>query len=168
MKRTFVSLEDHEALHVAIRIEERNARLYEDFARRLEAAGGAETHEVVATLAEMAAQERAHAHLLEERYRQRFGDRPCALTASDILDVIEVPQLDDPEIFIPGRASREKILEAALATERHARHYYTELAALTLEAPTRGLYQELAGFERDHEEYLEKKLAELRLFAPGK
>jgi rubrerythrin len=167
MARTFASLDEDEALQVAIRIEERNARLYEDLARRLEARSDAAGGEVVATLREMAEQERAHAERLEERYRQRFGDLPATLTATDILEVIEVPALNEPELSVPGRASRETILEAALAAERHAREYYTELARLTLEAPTRGLYQELASFEREHEEFLEKSLAEWKLAARG-
>ena len=161
MKRNFADLEEHEALHVAIFIEERNARIYENFAQMFEEFRDAESANVAATFREMAEEERRHGTLLQERYFQRFGTKPCNLTDAHVADFIEVPQLEDGEMFILGGGlTRRKALEIALAAEQHARHYYTELAAVTVDAPLRGLYQHLASFERDHVEFLEEKLAQ--------
>lgn len=161
MKRHFADLEPFEAMHVAIFIEERNARIYENFAQMFEEFNDAETAEVAAVFREMAGTEREHGTKLQELYWTYFRNQPCALTDVDVADVIEVPQLQDGEQFICGGMTLRQALEVALAAERQARHYYNELAALTLEAPLRGLYQELANLERDHEEFLEHKLATL-------
>lgn len=167
MKRDFASLEEHEALHVAVFIEERNARIYENFAQMFEEFNDEESRNIAATFREMAAEERRHAQTLQARYVQQFGTLTCALTDADINDVIEVPELVDGEMFVTGRIPRRRALEVALAAEQHARNYYTQLAALTLDAPLRGLYQELANFERDHVEFLERKLARAKLATPG-
>lgn len=162
MKRKFSTLEPFEAMHVAIFIEERNARIYQNFAQMFVEFNDAESHEIAASFQEMASEERHHGTQLQELYLKNFGNRPCALTDTDIADVIEVPQLQDGEQFIYGGSNARQALEVALAAERQARTYYTELAALTMEAPLRGFYQELASLERDHEEFLERKLATLQ------
>lgn len=167
MKRTFASLDDFEALHVAIFIEERNTRIYENFAHMFAEFNDAESQIITSTFREMAGQEHEHSSRLQELYRERFGSRPCILTDADVEDVIEVPQLQDGEQFIYGGIDRRQALEVALAAERQARHFYTELALLTMDAPMRGLYQELANLERDHEEFLEHKLAEMKPSARG-
>lgn len=165
MKRSFASLDDFEALHVAIFIEERNAALYEEFARRFAGFDDPESPAIAATFREMAEQERSHSTRLQERYRQLFGHQGCTLTDADVADVIELPELPARDQPLPGRVTRRQALEVALAAERQARHYYAELAALTLDAPLRWLYRELANFERDHEEFLERKRATLRAHA---
>lgn len=168
MKRNFASLEEHEALHVAIFIEERNARIYENFAQMFDEFHDPESKQIAATFSEMAAEERLHGRMLQGRYVARFGNLACALTDADVVDVIEVPELGDGDMFVIGRVSRQQVLEGALAAERHAHHYYAELAALTVDAALRGLYLEMAAFERDHEKFLEDKLAQLKVAAEGK
>ncbi len=162
MKRKFADLEAHEALHVAIFIEERNARIYERFAQQFAEAGDEESQEIAATLREMGDEELGHGSRLQELYYQYFKNQPCSLTDADVEDVIEVPELQAAEAFPAGVPDRRWALEVALAAERQAKQFYTELALLTLDAPLRGLYQELARQEQDHEDFLEAKLAAMK------
>lgn len=162
MKRSFASLELFEALHVAIFIEERNARIYENFAEIFARFNDDEGQSITVTFREMAEQERSHSSQLQELYWKRFRNQPCALTDADIADVIEIPQLQDEEELTSRRLTPRQALEVGLAAERQAHHFYSELAALTMEAPLRGLYWELASLERDHEELLERKLANMK------
>jgi len=162
MKRKFADLEAYEALHVAIFIEERNARTYENFAQMISEFSDEESQAIAATFREMANEELGHGSRLQELYYRYFGTQPCSLTDADIEDVIEVPQLQEGEQFIYGGLSRRWALEVALTAERQAKQYYTEIALLTLDAPLRGLYQELARQEQDHEDFLEAKLAAMK------
>jgi len=162
MKREFASLEPFEALHVGIFIEERNARIYENFAHIFAEFRDAESEGIAAAFREMAAEERRHGSTLQQRYVERFGTRSCSLTDQDIADLVEVPELTDGEMFILGRIPPEKALEVALGAERQARRFYLRLTELTRDPLLRSLYQEFAEFERDHEEFIEQKLAERR------
>ena len=160
MKRDFVSLSPQEALHVAIFIEERNSRIYENFAQMFAEFRDAESQDIAAAFREMAAEESRHGSVLHQRYAERFGNRACALTDADIADVIEVPQLEDGEMLIIGHIPLQKALGVALVAEQQARRYYTRLSEHTQDPELRALYIEFAQFERDHEEFLEKKLAQ--------
>jgi rubrerythrin len=51
-------------------------------------------------------------------------------------------------------------LQVALSAEQNARKFYRALGEITPETKLRRLYMELAEFEADHVEYLEKKLEE--------
>lgn len=163
MKRSFASLEAYEALHVAIFIEERNARIYENFAQVFAEFNDRESQSIATVFREMAEEERRHGSQLQELYWKKFGNQPCALTDADIADVIEVPQLQDSEQFIYGGLTPRQALEVGLAAERQARRFYSDLAPLTMDAPMRGLFWELANLEREHEEFLERKLASFPL-----
>ncbi len=165
MKRLFSSLTPQEALHVAIFIEERNACIYENFAAMFAEFRDADSQAIAAAFREMAAEERQHGSLLQQRYTERYGKRACALTDADITDLIEVPQLDDGELFIIGRIRSQKALEVALAAEQQAHSYYSRLSERTEEPHLRALYTEFAQLERDHEEFIEQKLKQAQ-FAP--
>lgn len=160
MKFEFASLTPHEALHLAILIEERNARLYESFARLFDEFMDEESQKVAAAFRAMASEEHRHGKVLQERYAERYGIRLSHLTEDDLLDVIEFPQLPDDALFDPEGFDRRQALEVALAAEPHARSYYTRLSELTHDPQLRQLYSELAAFERDHEQFLEQKLAQ--------
>jgi rubrerythrin len=160
MKREFASLAPYEALHVGIFIEERNARIYENFAQIFEDFRDQESARIAAAFREMAAEERHHGSVLQQRYVERFGTRPCSLTDADIADLVEVPELTDGEMFILGRIPPEQALTVGLAAERQARRFYLRLSELTRDPLLRSLYQEFAEFERGHEEFIEQKLAE--------
>ena len=167
MKRDFASLTSQEALHVAIFIEERNAHIYENFAQMFAEFRDAESRQIAASFEEMAAEERRHSSALQERYAERYGNQACALTDQDIAEVIEVPQLDDGEMFIHGTIPRQKALEVGIAAEQGARRFYTSAVEFTTDPQLRALYTELSEFEEDHVRFFEQKLAQTRLAAGG-
>ncbi len=96
---------------------------------------------------------------------QVFETPGRTITDADITDLIEVPQLDDGELFIIGRIRSQKALEVALAAEQQAHSYYSRLSERTEEPHLRALYTEFAQLERDHEEFIEQKLKQAQ-FAP--
>ncbi len=172
MKRDFASLTAQEALHVAIFIEERNAEIYHPFAELFAGFRDDESLEIAGTFWDMAAEERRHGTDLQQRYFDRYGTRPCAITDDDVRDFIEVPQLNSGDIFAISRASggrspRELALEIAITAEQNAVRYYSRLAELTEEEELRELYREFSSFEREHTDFLEKKIAEARRAAGG-
>ena len=125
MKRDFVSLTAQEALHVAIFIEERNAEIYHQFAEMFAEFHEPESLEIASTFWDMANEERQHGTLLQKRYFDRYGTRPCAVTEEDIRDFIEVPRLENGDIFTisklkVGRSPRQMALEIALAADSNA------------------------------------------------
>jgi rubrerythrin len=167
MKREFASLSAQEALHVAIFIEERNAEIYHQFAEMFAGFRDSESLEIASTFWDMAAEERNHGTELQRRYFDRYGTRPCAITEDDIRDFIEVPRLDNGDIFAisrakGGRSPRQLALEIAIAAEQNALRYYTRLSELTEETELRQLYREFVDFESDHTDFLQKKVAEAR------
>jgi rubrerythrin len=172
MKRDFVSLSAQEALHVAIFIEERNAGIYHQFAEMFAEFHEPESLEIASTFWDMANEERQHGTLLQKRYFDRYGTRPCAVTEEDIRDFIEVPRLENGEIFTiskirVGRSPRQMALEIALAAEQGAVRYYARLAEITEDAELRELYQELTEFETSHGDWLDRKVAEARRTSGG-
>ncbi len=165
MKREFTSLSAQEALHVAIFIEERNAEIYSQFAELFAEFRDTESLEIAQVFAEMAEEERHHGTELQERYFERYGTRACAITEDDISDFIEVPRLENGDIFAIARAHAhpapaQKALEVALAAEKSALRYYSRLVEFTDDLELRALYFELSSFEGEHTSILERKLAE--------
>lgn len=172
MKRDFVSLSAQEALHVAIFIEERNAEIYHQFAEMFAEFHEPESLEIASTFWDMANEERQHGTLLQKRYFDRYGTRPCAVTEEDIRDFIEVPRLENGEIFTisklkVGRSPRQMALEVALAAEQAAVRYYARLAEITEDPELRELYREFTEFETGHSDWLDRKVAEARRTSGG-
>src|SRR5438309_167103 len=172
MKREFASLNAQEALHVAIFIEERNAEIYHQFAEMFAEFRDPESLEIAAAFWDMASEERKHGTMLQKRYFDRYGTRPCAVTEEDISDFIEVPRLENGDIFTisklkVGRSPREMALAIALAAEQNAVRYYTRLAETTEDAELRELYKEFVDFEAGHSDWLEKRLSEARRTSGG-
>lgn len=164
MKRSFLSLSPQEALHVAIFIEERNAELYHRFAEMFVEFRDIESLEIAGVFWDMAVEEHHHSTHLQTLYSDRFGTAACAVTEEDIQEIIEVPKLEDGKVLTPGTSSvppRERALEAALKAEQNARKFYGEIAEGTVDAKLNKLYKELAEFENEHVEYLERKLSEI-------
>ncbi len=164
MKREFTSLTPQEALHVAIFIEERNAEIYLQFADLFAEFKDPESLEIAQIFAEMAEEERHHGTELQARYFERYGTRACAITEDDISDFIEVPRLENGDIFAITRsrvspAPAQKALEVALAAEKSALRYYSRLVELTSDPELRAFYFELSTFEGEHTSILERKLA---------
>ena len=172
MKRDFVSLSPQEALHVAIFIEERNAEIYHQFAEMFAEFHEPESLEIASTFWDMANEERQHGTLLQKRYFERYGTRPCAVTEEDIRDFIEVPRLENGDIFTIsklkiGRSPRQMALEIALAAEQNAVRYYARLAETTTDPELRELYREFTEFETGHTDWLDRKVAEARRTSGG-
>lgn len=163
MKRSFLSLSPQEALHVAIFIEERNAELYHRFAEMFVEFRDVESLEIAGVFWDMAVEEHHHSTRLQALYTDRFGNSACAVTESDIQEMIEAPNLEDGNVLTQAASplpARERALTLALASEQNARKYYAEIAEHTPDSKLRKLYSELAEFENDHVEFLERKLSE--------
>ena len=163
MKRAFTSLNPQEALHVAIFIEERNAEIYHRFAEMFVEFRDAESLEIGSVFWDMAVEEKRHSEVLHERYRERYGNASCSLTEEDLQEWIEVPKLDDGDVFASAEttqtSARERALQVALAAEKNAHDYYERLVEQTEDGPLRRLYTELSMMEDGHVNYLQRILS---------
>ena len=165
MKKAFISLTPQEALHVAIFIEERNAEVYHRFAEMFVEFRDVQSLEIASVFWDMAAEERHHSTLLQQRYMERYGNASCALTEDDLQELIEVPRLESGNLFDeyadPAKPSaRERALQVGLEAETNARRFYSELALATADFQLRNLYRELAEYEKEHVEFLEKRITQ--------
>jgi len=163
MKREFSSLTPQEALHVAIFIEERNAELYRQFAEMFAEFKDPESLEIAQVFWEMSQEERSHGTFLQEKYFERYGTQACVVTEQEIREFIEVPRLESSDIFAVARtrsaiSPRRTALKVALEAELSAQNYYRELVLSTTDRQLKAIYQELASYETNHTELLEKKL----------
>jgi len=162
MRRTFASLNPQEALHVAIFIEERNAGIYHRFAEMFTEFRDPDSLEIASVFWDMAVEEKRHSSVLQEKYQERYGNASCALTEEDLQDMIEVPRLEDGDVFADTTAqddARARALKVALAAEQSAQNYYSRLAEQTKDTNLRRLYSELATMEDGHVAYLENVLS---------
>ncbi len=162
MKFSFSNLSAQEALHVAIFIEERNAEIYHHFAEMFASFQDSDSLEIAGVLWDMAAEERQHGTMLQERYTARYGLAACALTEANVIETIELPVLTDQDIFdssTESATSHSRALKVALQAENQARDFYAELAKTATDADLRALYVELASFEAAHVEFLERRVA---------
>ncbi len=139
------------ALLRAIWIEARNATIYDSLFDVFDG----NDDEVSAIFREMAAEERQHGAKLEAGYRERFG--PVPTLVDEPKEVIESPDLDDPESFLFDSMNVEQALSAGLRAEEEARGFYTREATLTSDPGLRALYAELAEFEESHVRVLNEK-----------
>lgn len=163
MTRTFASLNPQEALHVAIFIEERNAGIYHRFAEMFTEFRDTESLEIASVFWDMAVEEKRHSGVLQVKYQERYGNAGCAVTEEDLQEMIEVPRLDDGDVFEATETSqmsaRERALQVALAAEQSAQNYYSRLAEQTKDGPLHRLYNELSIMEDGHVGYLQNMLA---------
>ncbi len=140
----------------AIKIEARNGGVYDSLAKVFEGYDDS----VTGIFYEMAAEERDHGSQLERLYRERFGPMPSAPEAP--VEVIEAPDLDDPEALIFDSMTPVQALEIGLRAEEDARAFYGREVERTPDGAMRKLYRELAEFEETHVRLLKQKLAERR------
>lgn len=138
----------------AIQIETRNAGVYDSLSQLFQGYDDA----VTAIFLEMAAEERQHGAELEKRYRERFG--PVPAPAQEPREVIEAPDLDDPEALIFDSMTIEQALELGLRAEETAREFYRREAAHTSDPELQKVFHELGEFEETHVRLLKDKLAE--------
>ena len=163
MQWAFSTLNPQEALHVAIFIEERNAGIYHRFAEMFTEFHDAESLEIASVFWDMAVEEKRHSGILQGKYQERFGNASCAMTEEDLQEMIEVPRLEDADVFgadpTTQNGAREKALQVALAAETGAHDFYTKLVEHTEDGPLRRLYTELSIMEDGHVVYLQRMLA---------
>jgi rubrerythrin len=165
VKRSFAFLSAQEALHVAVFIEERNAEIYRQFAEMFAEFRDPESLEIAAAFWDLFNEERKHGTLLQQRYMDRYGTSPCAVTEEDISDLIEVPHLENGEIFTvdkvkAGRSPRQAAFSVALAAEKSAADFYQALAELAQDSDLRELCRELSEMEATHSSWLEHRAQE--------
>jgi rubrerythrin len=163
MKRSFASLNPQEALHVAIFIEERNTELYQRFAEMFAEFRDSDSLEIAGVFQEMAAEEKDHSSKLQSLYIERYGTSGCALTEEDLVELIEVPRLEEGNFFpAPEQkmvSARDCALQVALNAERSAQQYYANLVEKTAPGPLRLLYRELADMEDGHVASIEQRIS---------
>ena len=140
----------------AIQIERRNAGVYDSLAELFQGYDDS----VTSIFREMAAEERQHGSDLEQRYLERFG--PVPSLAEEPKEVIEAPDLDDPEALIFDSMTVEQALQAGLRAEETAREFYRQEVTRTSDPDLQRVYRELAEFEETHVSLLQGKLAEKR------
>lgn len=162
MQRTFTSLTAPEALGIAISIEERNAEIYHRFAEVFTEFGDEESLEIASVFWEMAVEERGHHALLERKYWELYGVPERLYTEDDLVELIEVPKLNEGDVFAGGSdlTARQRALQVALRAEMNAQQFYSRLVEQTPVSPLRETYQELAQMEDGHIAFLEAKLAQ--------
>jgi rubrerythrin len=166
MKRSFASLSPQEGLHVAIFIEERNAEIYRNFCEMFAQFGDPDSFEISLAFREMSLEERRHSSRLQQRYFERYGTRPCAVTGDDVSDLVEVPNLHCADIFGTRRSShrlpRQRAFEVALAAETSAIAFYRQLAETTPEPELKAFFQEFVDIESQHAGWLELRTVEAK------
>ena len=163
MKRNFASLSPQQALDVAISIEKRNAEIYHRFAEMFTEFGDEVSLEIGAIFWEMAIEERSHHSLLQEKYREQYGSSSGCLTEDELAELIEVPRLENGDVFGAGNdavTSREQALQVALYAELSAQGFYRTLAEKTPHGALRQIYCDLAYMEDGHVACLEARLAQ--------
>lgn len=164
MTRAFTSLNPQEALHIAIFIEERNADIYHRFAEMFTEFRDTESLEIAAVFWDMAIEEKRHSALLQGTYQEHFGEEVCPLTEEDLSDLIEVPKLENGDVFAPTQgthdSARKRALKVALAAEKSAHDYYARLRDQTDDGLLHRLYNELSQMEDGHVVYLQSMLKE--------
>ncbi len=163
MTRAFTSLNPQEALHAAILIEERNAGIYHRLAEMFTEFGDTESLEMARVFWDMAVEEKRHSSMLQVHYQEQYGASRCNFTEEDLRDMIEVPRLDDGDVFAVSTTSqlkaRERAIQVAVAAEQRAHDFYGRLAEMTQEGPLHRLYIELASMEDGHVSYLENLMS---------
>lgn len=140
----------------AIQIEARNGIIYDSLAQLFEGYDDS----VTKIFLEMAAEERQHGAELDRRFLEWFG-QPPSLTAEPA-EVIEAPDLEDPEALIFDSMTIVQALQLGLRAEEAAREFYGREAGRASDPGLQKVYRELAEFEQGHVHVLQEKLAERR------
>jgi len=147
---------------MAISIEERNAEIYHRFADMFTEFGDEESLEVAAVFWEMAIEERGHHAMLERKYWEQFGTASRSYSEEDLVELIEVPRLNEGNLFAidDGLSGRQRALQVALRAEISAQQFYSKLVEQVPDGPLRRTYYDLAQVEDGHIAFLEAKLAQ--------
>lgn len=143
MRRNFRDLSAQEVLALAIALEEEDARIFREFARRLRA----DYPKAAATLDAMCAQEDAHRRRLIELHQRKFGDEIPLIRRGDVRGFVR----RDPMQAVRG-SSVESIRHQVALMELETARYYEKAASRATDAEVRKLLGDLAQEERQHED----------------
>ncbi len=149
MKRRFVDLTPLEALQAAIAIERRNTELYQNLAQMFRSYDG-RLGEVFAAMAD---EEISHRLELEAYLQRQFpGQRPTSEVDPALDEVVEAPDLDEPEAFVFDNVTAEQAIEMAERAETRAYDFYRSMARQVGDDGLRALCQHMATVEAKHRE----------------
>ncbi len=142
MKRRFLDLSPAEVLALAISLEEEDAKILQEFARRLRR----NFPQAAAELDSMRQQEEGHGHRLIDLFRSRFGEEIPLIRRQDVRGFVR----RDPLQAIT-RGSVDKIRTRVALMELETARFYETAARQTTDAAMRQLLGDLAAEERRHE-----------------
>ena len=138
-----------EVLGVAIRSEVDACRFY------LRALKGVQNPILRDKLSRLAAEEKRHRQILEERYRRSSGEAFPPVPRKGGLE---------GKGKIPKELSPEEMLKSAVRMEQQAAQFYQREALKTADMSGRFMLEYLADFERNHERSLQAELKALNRF----
>ena len=142
MKRRFKDLSAAEVLALAVSLEEEDARLLQEFARRLRP----NYPKAAEDLDTMRKEEDTHRHRLVELFRKKYGPEIPLLTRQDVSGFVHRDPLQSVRPWDVQRVRRQVAL-MELETQR----FYSRAAESTSDAELRQLLGDLAEAERRHE-----------------
>src|ERR1700747_2417407 len=141
--KKFHELSEREVLALAIALEEKDERVYADFAEGLR-----QDYPASAAMFEgMREEESAHRRRLIEMYRQKFGEHIPLIRRQDVRGFVERPAL---WLIRPLRI--DAVRKEASTMEVETRRFFEKAAARTQDASIRQLLDDLINEEREHEE----------------
>jgi rubrerythrin len=143
MKRSFRSLTDPELIALAVSLEEEEAGLYREFARRVRASNP----HMAAEMESLRHEETEHAALLRRAFQERYGEADIPLIRrTDIAGFI-------PAFTLPaeGQLDNRAIMSHVGVSEAEAGRYYERAAEQTSDPELQQLFRDLAETERHHQ-----------------
>lgn len=140
-RRRFSDLSEQEILALAISNEEDDARIYRQYAQRLQK----DYPSSAKVFEEMAVEEDGHRRRLIEAHQRRFGD---------VIPLIRREHVSGfyarNPVWLIENLGLERIREEASAMERQAEQFYRKAADRSTDADTRKLLGDLAAAEAGH------------------
>jgi rubrerythrin len=141
MARNFKDLSEREILALAISLEEKDGRIYGDFAEGLR-----ETYPATARMfEEMQAEESGHRHTLIEIYRQRFGEHIPLVRRQDVKGF-----LHRRPMWHVRPLSINVVRKQAETMELETRRFYERATQRVTDVSVRRLLSDLAEVEGKH------------------
>ncbi len=149
MTRRFADLTPLEALQAAIAIERRNTELYRVLAETFQSYDG----QLGEIFASMAREETQHRLELEAFLQRQFpGQPPTSEDDPAIEEVVEAPDLEEPEAFIFDNVTVAQAIEMAERAETHAFEFYQAMAQQVQDEGLRALCRQMAEVEAAYRE----------------
>jgi erythrin-vacuolar iron transport family protein len=141
--KTLSELTQREVLALAIASEEEDARIYQDFAEKLQVDFPASAQIFIA----MAEEERTHRDGLYGLYRERFGTHLPPIRREDVKGFLK-----RRSIWLSPHLDLDKMRGEAEIMEMQAANFYEEAAKQTQDLDIRQMFTQLAEAERKHEQ----------------